>query len=71
MAQKARFYVPDRTKHHSSVVSQEYREKMKTMDSLRGQGTNHSDTLWYRADLQRPHRGEDTFSCLDIFDARN
>ncbi len=41
---------------------------MKTMDSARGQGANHSDTAWYRADLQRSHRVEDAFSCFDIFE---
>jgi hypothetical protein len=37
----------------------------KTMDSGRGQGANHSDALWHRADLQRGHRDEDAFSCSE------
>ncbi len=36
------------------------------MDSVRGQGANHSDTQRYREDLQRRPRGEDTRSCFKI-----
>jgi hypothetical protein len=38
----------------------------KVMDSSRGQGTNRSDTEWYREDLQRCHQREDALSCFDI-----
>jgi hypothetical protein len=37
---------------------------MKSMDSFARLGANHSDTLWYRADLQRRMAGgEDSISC--------
>jgi len=39
---------------------------MKAMDSARGLGANHSDTGWYREDLQQRHRVEDALSCFDI-----
>ena len=29
-------------------------------------GANHSDTFWYREDLQRRMVDEDAFSCLEI-----
>jgi hypothetical protein len=36
---------------------------MKSMDSFGRLGANHSDTPWYRADLQRRMAGEDAISC--------
>jgi hypothetical protein len=38
-------------------------EQIKTMRFGSGQGANHSDTPWYRADLQRRMAGEDAISC--------
>ena len=38
----------------------------KAMDSVRGQGANHSDAQWHREDLQRSHRVEDALSCFEI-----
>ncbi len=39
---------------------------MKAMDSARWLGANRRDTSWYRADVQRRQRVEDTLSCFDI-----
>ena len=36
------------------------------MNSRSGQGANHSDTQWYRADLQRRHGREGAISCASI-----
>ena len=38
---------------------------MKSMDSFARLGANHSDTLWYRADLQRRMADEGAISCFD------
>jgi hypothetical protein len=35
---------------------------MKSMDFELGEGANHSDTSWYREDLQRSHGLKDTIS---------
>ena len=37
------------------------------MDSFARLGANHSDTFWYREDLQRRMADEDAFSCLEIY----
>jgi hypothetical protein len=39
---------------------------MKAMDSASGLGANHSDTVWYREDLQQRHGAEDALSCFEI-----
>ena len=49
-----------------STQTHRFRNMMKTMDSARGPGANHSDTHLYRADLQRRDRVEDAFSCFEI-----
>ncbi len=36
---------------------------MKSMDSLARLDANHSDTSWYREDLQRRLANEDAISC--------
>ncbi len=39
---------------------------VKVMDSARGQSAHRSDTEWYREDVQRRHRVEDTLSRFEI-----
>jgi hypothetical protein len=39
---------------------------MKATDSAPGLGANHSDTSWYREDLQRRRGAEDALSCFEI-----
>ena len=39
---------------------------MKAMDSVSARGAKHSDTDWYRDDLQRRHEAEGALSCLEI-----
>jgi hypothetical protein len=51
---------------HPSAPTWRIRNKMKAMDSARGQGANHSDTRRYREDLQRRHRVEDALSCFEF-----
>jgi hypothetical protein len=46
-----------RTAFHQNV------DEMKSMDSLARPGANHSDTSWYREDLQRRMASEDAISC--------
>ena len=38
----------------------------KAMDSVRGQGANHSNAFWHCEDLQRRHRDEDALLCFEI-----
>jgi hypothetical protein len=41
-------------------------EQMKSMRFVSGQGANHSDTKWYREDLQRGHGAKGAISCSAI-----
>jgi hypothetical protein len=40
-----------------------YLEQIKMMRFGSGQGANHSDTHWYRSDLQRSHGPKGAFLC--------
>ncbi len=50
----------------TSTPTQRFRNVTKAVDSRPWQGAHHSDTSRYRADVQRRHGREGTFSGFEI-----
>ena len=49
----------------TSVVLHAVRHLIKLMHLASWQGANHSDTQWYREDLQRHHGGKGEVLCAE------